>query len=382
MLLLLLACPTATLPSAPTGEAWTLALSSHFEESGRSLDWHLRGRIEAMPARGFRDGSTSVLVRFVDLEEAPSAQGPWVRAGLDGRSVEMRRFENGEILDLAQVEHLAGPPRHGDVLDWIFAAISPSPPRVASGESAYRRSSWPFLLRKDVGWRQALQATWTNQGFQGAGSARTALLDYEGTLEGSGFDERLDRRYQVSGSAQGRVLLQASNGNTLHHELHWSRTVDFVDDQQLQVFDLVLEAAVPGAWSAPVPREAGDDIPLGNYLDPQDVHDALIPQLAVFQPCYEHSGAAGRTEVGEVFLDFTIAPNGSVRDGTIRDSRSGFPALDACLAEKSAELSFPGHDEEPLMVGYPLVWRQSALQPYPMVFVKDRAVGELFVMPL
>ena len=381
MLLSLLACAGTKVVQEPNdNKAWTVSIAATFSDAA---PWHLRGRVETAPARFFRDGSQSVLVRLMDFEEAPSPEGPWLRAGLDGRSVEMRRFETGEILDLAGLHHVAGAPRHGDVIDLLYVALSPSPPRMSEGDKALRRSAWPFLLRKNVGWRQALVATWTHHGGEGNGPTRRVKLSYDGTLEGTGEDSRFEHSFTVKGDASGEVVVDGA-GHVLAHTLDWSRTIvrtGGIQRQQTQTFQLSLEAAEAGVWMAPEPRFASDDAPLTNYLDPQDVHDALIPQLTAFETCYTHSGAAGRTEVGEVFIDFTISPDGSVRNGTVRDSRSGFDELDDCLAETANTLRFPAHDEEPMNVGYPLVWRQSALQAYPMVFVQDRPVGELFLRP-
>ena len=183
MLFSLLACAGTQVVQEPNdNKAWTVSIAATFSDAE---PWHLRGRVETAPARSFRDGSESVLVRLVDFEEAPSGEGPWVRAGLDGRSVEMRRFDTGEILDLAGLHHITGAPRHGDVIDLLYVALSPSPPRIGNGEKALRRSAWPFLLRKNVGWRQALVATWTHHGSEGNGSARRVRLSYDGTLEGT-----------------------------------------------------------------------------------------------------------------------------------------------------------------------------------------------------
>lgn len=121
-----------------------------------------------------------------------------------------------------------------------------------------------------------------------------------------------------------------------------------------------------------------DAQPLGSYLTLQEIHAGIIASLPSFAECYEHSGARGRVEVGEVFVDFTIAPDGLVSDATIRDSRSGIADLDACLRERMLTLTFRPHDEEPVVVGYPFVFREGSLLPYPMVFVKERDVGILF----
>lgn len=133
--------------------------------------------------------------------------------------------------------------------------------------------------------------------------------------------------------------------------------------------------AVAFAGSSAAERDAQ---PLGRYLTLEEIHDGLVAALPTFAECYTHSGARGRVEVGEVFVDFTIGPDGAVTEAAIRDSRSGVPDLDACLRERMLTVTFRPHDEEPVHVGYPFVFREGALLPYPMVFVKERDVGLMF----
>ena len=74
----------------------------------------LRGEVEIHYARGFRDGSEGHLVRFHEVQRA-EGEGPWEESSLGGRSVELRVFDGGEILDAYELEHISGPGRDGAV---------------------------------------------------------------------------------------------------------------------------------------------------------------------------------------------------------------------------------------------------------------------------
>ena len=42
-------------------------------------------------------------------------------------------------------------------------------------------------------------------------------------------------------------------------------------------------------------------------------------------------------------------------------------------------LEFRAHDEEPLPVGYPFVFMDAVLQPYPMIFIEERPMELLWL---
>ncbi|HJN73622.1 MAG TPA: TonB family protein [Myxococcota bacterium] len=130
------------------------------------------------------------------------------------------------------------------------------------------------------------------------------------------------------------------------------------------------------AFAAP---PADDDAPTGRYLSPVEIHGLVIEQLEVLGSCYEHSAEArARTELGDVYLTWVIRPDGSVTDARIHESSSGLPELDACLLEAAGRLHFRAHDEPGIDVGYPMVWLDATLQPFPMVYVKERPLDLLF----
>lgn len=122
-----------------------------------------------------------------------------------------------------------------------------------------------------------------------------------------------------------------------------------------------------------------DDAPTGRYLTAPEIHAAVLEQLHVFASCYEHSvEARARTELGDVYVTWVIRPDGTVTDARIHETKSGLPDLDQCLVEKARTLSFREHDEPGVEVGYPMVWLDATLQPFPMVYVRERPLELLF----
>lgn len=124
---------------------------------------------------------------------------------------------------------------------------------------------------------------------------------------------------------------------------------------------------------------ATDAAELDLYLKTPEIHALMMEQLEPFKECYAYSSAAGRVTVGEVFVNFTIAPDGKAQGAYIHASKSGLEDLDACLVDKANTLTFRAHDEEPIAVGYPFVFMDASLQPYPMIFVKERPIELLWL---
>lgn len=124
---------------------------------------------------------------------------------------------------------------------------------------------------------------------------------------------------------------------------------------------------------------ATDAEELSLYLKTPEIHSMMMDQLERFEQCYAYSSAAGRVTVGEVFVNFTIASDGKAQGAYIHVSKSGLEDLDACLLDQANTLEFRAHDEEPLEVGYPFVFMDAAMQPYPMIFVKERPIELLWL---
>jgi hypothetical protein len=115
------------------------------------------------------------------------------------------------------------------------------------------------------------------------------------------------------------------------------------------------------------------------YLSTPEIHAMMMEQIPRFEQCYAYSSAAGRVTVGEVFVNFTIASDGKAQGAYIHATKSGLEDLDACLLDQANTLEFRAHDEEPLEVGYPFVFMDAVMQPYPMIFVKERPIELLWL---
>ena len=234
MLMTLLAClPKQGALNASPERRYAIELFAEFDTRGVGVDLsglerqevHLRGEAVRVNTRTFTDGSHGDMLRFTRLEQASDAGGPWVADELSGLSVELRVFDSGEILRVGDAEHLAGAPRHGEVFDVLLPAISPMVPAVAPGEQSYRRTTWPFEVARERGWRNELVLLYTNQGVEDGPLGRTARLDYTGELAGEGSDRRMEAEVALDGSAEGTVWMRTTDAALLRHELDWTREV-------------------------------------------------------------------------------------------------------------------------------------------------------------
>lgn len=203
----------------------------------------LRGELSREQARTMRDGSLGNLVRFGAVEMAESIAGPWSSSTLGGRSVELRTFDNGEILDIYEASHLAGTPRYGDVFDVLFLALSPVIPQVQPGSDAWRRGSWPFFASPERGLRTSYTTSFHNDGTVESPHGPATRLPYQGTFEARGQDQLYDAMLQAHGELSGTVWLGASDVSLLRNELRCTRviTARFESGVQLiQTQDLVV----------------------------------------------------------------------------------------------------------------------------------------------
>ena len=237
MLFLLLACAATpdpiAVPEAPP--VWRFELAADYQTEGvdaegqpiavlapyaEQREW-LRGSLSRSYARRYQDDSQGWVVRFGLVESAPAAEGPWTRTELSGKSVELRGFDNGEVLALRGAEHLAGAPRYGEVLDFVFVGISPTVPDLKEGESGWRRQNWPFLVAKQRRMHSTLHAEWTAT----ERSPQRVVLDYKGKLEGRGLDTPAQATMVLSGQAQGQVVMRVSDVSMEKHTLDWTRVM-------------------------------------------------------------------------------------------------------------------------------------------------------------
>lgn len=238
MIFALLACVATPEPVAePTAPpVWRFELAADYQTTGQDAqgqdiavlapyaeqqEW-LRGSISRTYARRYQDDSMGWVVRFGLVESASSAEGPWTRTELSGKSVELRGFDNGEVLALRGAEHLAGAPRYGEVLDFVFVGISPTVPDLKPGESGWRRQNWPFLVAKQRRMHSTLHAEWTAIDR----SPQRLTVDYQGKLEGRGLDTPAQASMVLSGQASGQVVMRVGDASMEKHTLDWFRVME------------------------------------------------------------------------------------------------------------------------------------------------------------
>lgn len=234
MLTILLACaPKHANPSSGPERHYAVEVFAEFDTVAEGLDLsgyehqetHLRGTLLVVPIRSFRDDSIGTMVRFGAMESASDADGPWLSSELSGLSVELRTFDTGEILRIGDAEHIAGSPRHGELFDVLFPAVSPVVPDLRGGDSAWKRTSWPLLVAHQRGWRNNITAEWTHLGNEDVELGRSTHLRYAGRLEGEGSDRRMEAELELDGAVSGEVWVRTDDARLVRHEMDWTRTV-------------------------------------------------------------------------------------------------------------------------------------------------------------
>lgn len=238
---LLAACgPKQPLSSTPTSHRYRLELDLRTEvtapdapaalvealEAHGSVDERHALTLEVSRSRRFRDGSEGLLIHITEADVMP-AGGSSQRSGLAGRALELRRFGDGEILQMGPVAPLAGGDRQGEVLDLIFPLLSPSPPDLRSGQTAQRVARWPFRLAGDVGQRGMVELNWHYEDTAELDGIGTHHLTYEGPWETLGSDRASDwpRGMRALGEAEGEVWLGRADLMVQQHRFSWTRSV-------------------------------------------------------------------------------------------------------------------------------------------------------------
>ena len=204
--------------SAATGEVF---------QTQQEVSMQLRLRLE--PTRGFRDGSYG---RNIYIESASVYVGNAQTASplptqLTGRTVELRTFPDGEILDVAWADKVAGPGRYLDVFEIIYPALSPSAPTIAAGEVVKQRIIWPFRMENTMRWDNIVDASWQNHGKSEMVGTESWLLSYEGAwgTEGKIRGTQPKQEWRAHGEAKGNVHFDNQTSDLLHHSMEWTREV-------------------------------------------------------------------------------------------------------------------------------------------------------------
>ena len=174
-------------------------------ESLAEFDTALEGELVRERVRTFPDGTAGVLVRLRRLaapDTIDQQQVEPVFEALDGRSLAVRMWPSGQLLDFSGWEHLTGHPSLGpDVAGLIHGALLRLPARPdVDGSVAFVTLNLPLGPASTE--EQRWQLTWTRAGDAACGSATCQSYTLAGQALLSGRSNARDRAMQIEGSAE------------------------------------------------------------------------------------------------------------------------------------------------------------------------------------
>ena len=239
-LLLLLGCqahsPSGAMNEEPEryqiridGEFGSVTAGKTGEVLQPSATIALELRVRMVPTRRFSDGSYGRLL-YLERAKITRTDGPdeqVIDNQLAGRTVELRTFPDGEILDISWGGKVVGQGRYLDVFDVIFPAVSPSAPSLLDGEATRRNMIWPVRQSKMFRWDNMVEALWQNEGqVEVDGTSAWSLL-YQGEWVTKGItrDAQPRRQWSAVGQSTGTIRYDTEGANMLEHRLDWTRTV-------------------------------------------------------------------------------------------------------------------------------------------------------------
>lgn len=218
-------------------ERHRIAVHASLSGAGGVTVVDLRGVADVQRTRRFRDGSQG---RLVTLH--PDGGGP-----LDGAWVELRSFGGGRLLRVDNLEPWAGTHGHIELIDDLWAALTPPDPGVAA-----LRASWPGTLWSPWAW--TVDGTWD-----------AALPGYRMTLA---MPPRLGRGAGSDAEGDGHRTIRMADGGV---EVASERTL-----RRAGAPTRVLDASASAEPVGPVPPVAFD-MP---YSEDDAAFDALPLRLA------------------------------------------------------------------------------------------------------
>ncbi len=245
LILFLLACGVKAPPREPLGPPQRYRADLVIDVATEAVDasgapvaaitplsaFSLRYQLDLSLAyvRDYRDGSEGLLLRFEGGSAREEAEGATpITPVLVGRSLELRRFPDGEVLTIGLLQHAAGGDRHGELFDLLAPVLSPRPPDLPEvGATELRTARWPAFLDRQRGWWSTLEARWTLLATERIGPDRAWKLSYEGRWKVDGGDRSQGAPIEVTGEgpARGTVWLGQADHTLIRHELDWTRAI-------------------------------------------------------------------------------------------------------------------------------------------------------------
>jgi hypothetical protein len=350
---------------------------------------HWEGALQAAETQHHPDGSTSRMVWFDELSTWTDGQvqGPGLPdAPLVGLVVDLRTFDDHEILALDHLEHWVGAPRLGDTLLPLWFALSPEIPDLDPGVPLRRRVNLPFLLEGGIGVVLALDLTWSLLELaEPEGGSPTWHVHGEGSVRGDGRDRAGDwlTRDRFDGRIQADIWVDVADHEVESAEFEWDLTIsarvatatdgalrgDLVQHQRHR--GVLRRLAAPTeplpSWAPPNPRP---------YRAATQVREVLAAASPALTACMTGAGSPPVTWVGH--LAVVLDHEGRVTATGI-DASTPWADGERCVQDHACGLVFPPDAEPGARWGYTVSWVQGAVQPYPSVEPPERTRGPLFI---
>jgi hypothetical protein len=185
--------------------------------------------ISVTPTRTFRDGSLGSVLRF-ETATLQTRDGAPLPLELEGRTVELRRFADGEILDVDFAEHVIASDRLLGVFDLLLPLVSPFPPDLPKDHGkVHRLLVWPVLDEERHGWYQRAETDWVLAGVEPFGKGQANRLEYEGPWTGEGKDPvgTVPVGLRSRGHVAGVLWYDTDTLDLVGQEFHWRREVSW-----------------------------------------------------------------------------------------------------------------------------------------------------------
>jgi|GEM_PF-7092652 len=152
----------------------------------------------------------SVLYRVVVESEQAVVNEELLTLGIQGKWVETRAFEFGELLSIVHMEEWVAENSYMDALDIVWFLLYPNPPNVRTDQSRASLSRYPLQYAESQKSRVVLKNTWTL-----ASIGKEAKLLYEGDMNIRGKWD--DFRQSGKGHQKGELMMDVNGGNPLEH---------------------------------------------------------------------------------------------------------------------------------------------------------------------
>jgi hypothetical protein len=282
---------------------------------------------------------------------------------LEGHAVDLRRFGDGEVVEIAHAAHVMGGERALEAQDLLVGLMSPHVPSLGrKGSQAPKHSVWRLRGASGVRQETELETTWTNLGRVRRDGVACWHLRYEGTWRTVGH--AMGWAVEGQGPVAGEVWLRRRDMVMEAHDFRWSRQVEVtrpagsaLQRGQAWVGSLVAHANAPERPGHP-------------YLDLSMVQRELGLLNGILEACVEGTGWSTRTRIT---LDISQVGEARIQAGAM----VGEPAT--CVRQALAGHNWPAHREERTVASFDLVVVEGRLRPVRGLAVVPRRPGWWFL---